>query len=73
MTGDDSQTKREDAIARLTGTGAYQGFVDDQLDYIFTVDIFNEGVDIPEVKPSHYVASNRKPYCIYSAVRSWIA
>lgn len=49
LTGDDSQAKREDAIARLTGTGAYQGFVDDQLDYIFTVDIFNEGVDIPEV------------------------
>ncbi len=49
MTGDDSQAKGEDAIARLTGTGAYQGFVDDQLDYIFTVDIFNEGVDIPEI------------------------
>lgn len=49
LTGDDSQEKREDAIARLTGIGNYQGFPSEQLDYIFTVDIFNEGVDIPEV------------------------
>ena len=49
LTGEDSQEIREDAIARLTGTGDYQGIVDEQLDYIFTVDIFNEGVDIPEV------------------------
>ena len=73
LTGDDSQAKREDAIARLTGTGAYQGFVDDQLDYIFTVDIFNEGVDIPEVNQVIMLRQTESPYCIYSAVRSWIA
>ena len=44
LTGDDSQEKREQAVERLVledGEG--------KLDYIFTVDIFNEGVDIPEV------------------------
>ncbi|WP_298710878.1 DEAD/DEAH box helicase [uncultured Veillonella sp.] len=49
LTGEDSQETREIAIARLTGTGDYQGRSDLQLDYIFTVDIFNEGVDIPEI------------------------
>ena len=45
----DSQEIREKTIARLTGAGEYQGRLDEQLDYIFTVDIFNEGVDIPEI------------------------
>lgn len=49
LTGEDSQEIREIAIARLTGTVDYQGRSDLQLDYIFTVDIFNEGVDIPEI------------------------
>lgn len=50
LTGEDSQEKREDAIARLAGSGDYEVLRrDEQLDYIFTVDIFNEGVDIPEV------------------------
>lgn len=44
LTGEDSQEKREDAINRLTSKN-----VDDKIDYIFTVDIFNEGVDIPEI------------------------
>lgn len=44
LTGDDSQEKRERAVERLVlEEGA------DKLDYILTVDIFNEGVDIPEV------------------------
>lgn len=48
LSGANSQEEREHAIERLTaqpGTLAYQN----RLDYIFTVDIFNEGVDIPEV------------------------
>ncbi len=44
LSGEDSQTAREDAIDRLVSDTR-----DDYLDYIFTVDIFNEGVDIPEV------------------------
>ena len=44
LTGEDSQEKREDAINRLTSKN-----VDEKIDYIFTVDIFNEGVDIPEI------------------------
>lgn len=44
LCGDDSQDARERAVARLVSASA-----DDSLDYIFTVDIFNEGVDIPEI------------------------
>ena len=52
LTGADSQEERESAIELLTKDiqvdidGTKHG---DYLDYIFTVDIFNEGVDIPEV------------------------
>ena len=48
LSGENSQDEREFAISRLTaepGSSLYA----DKLDYIFTVDIFNEGVDIPEV------------------------
>lgn len=44
LTGEDSQEVRENAIKRLE-----QDNQDDCLDYIFTVDIFNEGVDIPAI------------------------
>lgn len=44
LTGGDSQEKREQAIERLV---LDEG--EEKLDYIFTVDIFNEGVDIPEI------------------------
>ncbi len=44
LTGEDSQEKREKAIERLVSDK-----ISDKLDYIFTVDIFNEGVDIPEI------------------------
>lgn len=42
LTGENSQKEREDAIERLE-----QDDENNCLDYIFTVDIFNEGVDIP--------------------------
>ena len=44
LSGDDSQDDREDAIERLVSDTRI-----DKLDYIFTVDIFNEGVDVPEI------------------------
>ncbi|MDE6627691.1 MAG: DEAD/DEAH box helicase [Lachnospiraceae bacterium] len=44
LCGDDSQSKREECIERLTNDDRV-----DRLDYIFTIDIFNEGVDIPEI------------------------
>ena len=44
LTGGNSQEEREFAIECLTKDGS-----EDCLDYIFTVDIFNEGVDIPEI------------------------
>ena len=44
LTGEDSQEKREEAVNRLVSRD-----VDEKIDYIFTVDIFNEGVDILEI------------------------
>ncbi|MDY4077508.1 MAG: DEAD/DEAH box helicase [Clostridium sp.] len=44
LTGEDSQEVRENSIKRLE-----QDEIDNSLDYIFTVDIFNEGVDIPSI------------------------
>ncbi len=44
LTGEDSQADREYAIEKLVTDDT-----EDKLDYIFTVDIFNEGVDIPEI------------------------
>jgi superfamily II DNA or RNA helicase/HKD family nuclease len=44
LTGDSSEIDRIEAIDRLESENE-----NDRLDYIFTVDIFNEGVDIPKV------------------------
>ncbi|MEA4987296.1 MAG: DEAD/DEAH box helicase [Anaerovorax sp.] len=44
LDGSSSETTREEAIKRLE-----QEKMEGRLDYIFTVDIFNEGVDIPSV------------------------
>lgn len=44
LSGDDTQEQREDAVDRLVSDTR-----SDKLDYIFTVDIFNEGVDVPEI------------------------
>lgn len=44
LDGSSSEGQRESAIRRLE-----QDEAEDKLDYIFTVDIFNEGVDIPSV------------------------
>lgn len=44
LTGEDDQRRREEVCTRLIKDDS-----DDTLDYIFTVDIFNEGVDLPEI------------------------
>ena len=44
LSGADNQAQREDAVDRLVSDTRV-----DYLDYIFTVDIFNEGVDVPEI------------------------
>lgn len=44
LSGSNSELDREAAILRLESTEGSQ-----RLDYIFTVDIFNEGIDIPSV------------------------
>lgn len=43
LTGDNSEESRKMAIERLESND------ENSLDYIFTVDIFNEGIDIPKV------------------------
>lgn len=43
LTGEDSADSRENAILKLESDDA------DKLDYLITVDVFNEGVDIPRV------------------------
>lgn len=45
LTGEDIQVRREKVISQLTADGCEENAID----YIFTVDIFNEGVDIPEI------------------------
>lgn len=44
LSGEDSQEVREQCIKRLSADD-----IEDPLDYIFTVDIFNEGIDIPAI------------------------
>jgi superfamily II DNA or RNA helicase len=44
LTGSDSEIIRASAIERLAGDDG-----DDALDYILSVDIFSEGVDVPEI------------------------
>ena len=56
LTGDDSQEKRLEAIDRLTNDDN-----PDKLEYIFTVDIFNEGVDIPEINQVLLVRPTESP------------
>lgn len=56
LTGDDSQQKRLDAIDRLTNDEN-----PNNLEFIFTVDIFNEGVDIPEINQVLLVRPTESP------------
>ena len=56
LTGDDSQEKRLQAIDRLTNDDN-----PDRIEFIFTVDIFNEGVDIPEINQVLLVRPTESP------------
>lgn len=56
LSGDDSQEKRKDAVERLTDDSR-----PDKLEFIFTVDIFNEGVDIPEINQVLLVRPTESP------------
>lgn len=56
LTGDDPQEKRRDAIDRLTNDEN-----PDKIEFIFTVDIFNEGVDIPEINQVLLVRPTESP------------
>lgn len=56
LTGESSQEEREKAIQRLEQDGQ-----DNCLNYIFTVDIFNEGVDIPAVNQVVMLRATKSP------------
>lgn len=56
LTGDDSQEKRLETINRLTNDEN-----PNKLEFIFTVDIFNEGVDIPEINQVLLVRPTESP------------
>lgn len=56
LSGDDSQDRRLEAIDRLTNDDN-----PDKLEFIFTVDIFNEGVDIPEINQVLLVRPTESP------------
>lgn len=49
LSGSDSQEVREETARRLAMDESDAGFEEEHLDYILSVDIFNEGIDIPEV------------------------
>ena len=55
LSGEDPQQTREEAISKLTADSG------DELDYILTVDIFNEGVDIPEVNQVVLLRQTQSP------------
>lgn len=56
LSGESSQEARERAVALLESTDP-----DQRLDYIFTVDIFNEGVDIPCINQVVLLRPTRSP------------
>ena len=56
LTGRDSQSMRENAIEKLVSDDE-----SNRLDYIFTVDIFNEGVDIPAINQIIMLRPTKSP------------
>ena len=56
LTGEDSQEKRLETIDRLTNDEN-----PNKIEFIFTVDIFNEGVDIPEINQVLLVRPTESP------------
>lgn len=56
LSGEDKEEKREEYIERLTSDTRI-----DYLDYIITVDIFNEGVDIPELNQIIMLRPTKSP------------
>jgi superfamily II DNA or RNA helicase len=64
LDGSSSEELREKSIERLE-----QDELENKLDYIFTVDIFNEGVDIPFDQSNHHVKTNS--VCDYICTAAW--
>ena len=60
LTGDSSEQSRVDAIKMLESNDS------DRLDYIFTVDIFNEGIDIPKVNQTLCCVPQIRPLFLFN-------
>ena len=58
ITGENSQMERDTAVAQLENG---------ELDYIFTVDLFNEGVDIPSVDMVMFLRPTESPVVFCSS------
>ena len=56
LCGGDSQEKREECIERISSDSQ-----ENCLDYIFTIDIFNEGVDIPAINQVIMLRPTKSP------------
>ncbi|MDE7446434.1 MAG: DEAD/DEAH box helicase [Lachnospiraceae bacterium] len=56
LCGEDSQEKREECIERISSDSQ-----ENCLDYIFTIDIFNEGVDIPAINQVIMLRPTKSP------------
>ncbi len=55
--------KRLESVEKLS-----HGEGEGRLDYIFSVDIFNEGIDVPEINQVIFFETNRKSYYFRSTV-----
>jgi superfamily II DNA or RNA helicase len=62
LTGSDSEISRASAIERLAGEDG-----DDALDYILSVDIFSEGVDVPEINQIIMLRPTHHPLCLFNS------
>ena len=58
LSGANTQQEREDAIKRLCDDSVAES---ERLDYILTVDIFNEGVDIPDINQGIMLRPTESP------------
>lgn len=61
LTGEDSQARREECVELLSKDIDSDKDYEEYLDYIFTVDIFNEGVDIPAVNQIIMLRPTKSP------------
>ncbi|MCF8342497.1 MAG: DEAD/DEAH box helicase, partial [Chitinophagaceae bacterium] len=63
LTGDSTEEERAKSIEKLESDN-----LNEKLDYIFTVDIFNEGIDIPKINQIIMLRPTESAIIFYSAI-----